>query len=155
MSGSERDPRYIAARPVAEPVLEATSTMHALSHTSIAMLTDANALRLLGIAAHAVGDSVRATDILDSAEILLRDQGRLGLLLHVLGIQVNLRLELGDFTGAERATEQRPADRRPDRAEDLEHRHYRDRGQMRWTPRRHGARPADGSRGKAGFGQAE
>jgi tetratricopeptide (TPR) repeat protein len=106
MGGAERDPRYIAARAVAEPVLEAASTVRALSHTSIATLQDADALRLLGIAAHAVGDSVRATDLFDSAEALLRDQGRLGLLLHVLGIQVNLRLELGDFAGAERALEE-------------------------------------------------
>ena len=106
MRGSERDPRYVAARAIAEPVLEAASTMHALSGTSIATLEDPDALRLLGMAAHAVGDPVRATDIFDSAEALLRDQGRLGLLLHVLGIQVNLRLELGDFAGAERALEE-------------------------------------------------
>jgi tetratricopeptide (TPR) repeat protein len=106
LHGSERDPRSIAARAVAEPLLEAARTLRALSDTSIATLDDAEALRLLGIAAHAVGDSVRATDIFDSAEALLRDQGRLGLLLHVLGIQVNLRLELGDFAGAERALEE-------------------------------------------------
>ncbi|HXW80368.1 MAG TPA: AAA family ATPase, partial [Acidimicrobiales bacterium] len=106
MHGSERDPRYIAARGVAEPVLEAASTIRALSEVSIATLDDPDALRLLGIAAHAVGDSVRATDIFESAEFLLRDQGRLGLLLHVLGIQVNLRLELGDFAGAKRALEE-------------------------------------------------
>jgi hypothetical protein len=106
MRGSERNPSHIAARAVAEPVLEATSTMRALDQISVAIPRDADDLRLLGIAAHAVGDSIRAADLLQNAEVLLRDQGRLGLLLHVLGIQVNLRLEVGDFAGAALALEE-------------------------------------------------
>jgi DNA-binding CsgD family transcriptional regulator len=48
------------------------------------------------MAAHAVGDPVRAVDFLGRAEIRLRQQGRLGLLSQVLIMQVLDHLELGD-----------------------------------------------------------
>jgi hypothetical protein len=61
-------------------------------------------LRLLGVAAHAVGDEVRATDLLNRAEPMLRDQGWLGLLPHVLRMQV--RTELGEWDRAAAAADE-------------------------------------------------
>ena len=56
MHGSERELRYSAARAVAEPVLEARDISRDLSHTDTSTLLDPNSLRLLGMAAHAIGD---------------------------------------------------------------------------------------------------
>jgi MalT-like TPR region len=67
---------------------------------------DADGLRLLGMAAHAVGDEVRATDLLNRAEAMLRDQGRLGLLPHVLSMQVQVRTELGEWDRAAAAADE-------------------------------------------------
>ena len=63
-------------------------------------ITGGDVLRLLGMAAHAVGDTVRSVDLLSRAEALLREQGRLGLLSHVLTMQVIDWLELGDWDRA-------------------------------------------------------
>ena len=97
------DPRYIAALAVAEPVWECATVMDLLSGFVPADLTDGDALRLLGMAAHAVGDTVRSVDFLTRSEALLREQGRLGLLSQVLSMQVIDRLELGDWDGASAA----------------------------------------------------
>ena len=100
LSVSTADPRYVAALAVAEPVLRAREVIERLDRTDLSAVQDADSLRLHGMAAHAVGDTVRATDILDRAEELLRKRALLGLLPHVLGMQVNIRRELGDWEGA-------------------------------------------------------
>jgi tetratricopeptide (TPR) repeat protein len=97
------DPRYVAALAVAEPVLECAAVMDLLSRFVPGEITDGDALRLLGMAAHAIGDTVRSVDFLGRAEALLREQGRLGLLSHVLSMQVIDRLELGDWDRASAA----------------------------------------------------
>jgi hypothetical protein len=97
------DPRYVAALAVAEPVLECAAVMDLLSRFVPGETTDGDALRLLGMAAHAVGDTVRSADFLTRSEALLREQGRLGLLSHVLSMQVIDRLELGDWDRASAA----------------------------------------------------
>jgi DNA-binding CsgD family transcriptional regulator len=91
------DPRYLAALGVAEPVLQGAAVVAGLDRLRIEEISDADALRLLGMAAHAVGHSERAADFLDRAETRLREQGRLGLLPHVLGMQIQVRLTLGDW----------------------------------------------------------
>jgi DNA-binding CsgD family transcriptional regulator len=91
------DPRYLAALGVAEPVLQGAAVVEGLDRLRIEEISDADALRLLGMAAHAVGHSERAADFLDRAETRLREQGRLGLLPHVLGMQIQVRLTLGDW----------------------------------------------------------
>ena len=75
-----------------------------LSGISVETVDDADALRLYGQAAHAVGNRPRAIDFLDRAEKRLRDQGRLGLLSHVLGAQGVVRLDLGDWAGGDSAS---------------------------------------------------
>ena len=97
------DPRYVAALAVAEPVLECAAVMDLLSRFVPGELTDGDTLRLLGMAAHAVGDTVRSVDFLTRSEALLREQGRLGLLSQVLSMQVIDRLELGDWDRASAA----------------------------------------------------
>jgi hypothetical protein len=77
--------------------------MDLLSRFVLEDITDGDVLRLLGMAAHAVGDTVRSVDFLGRAEALLREQGRLGLLSHVLSMQVIDRLELGDWDRASAA----------------------------------------------------
>src|SRR5262249_7825554 len=71
--------------------------MDLLSQFAAENLTDGDALRLLGMAAHAIGDTVRSVDYLSRSEALLREQGRLGLLSQVLSMQVVDWLELGDW----------------------------------------------------------
>jgi hypothetical protein len=97
------DPRYVATLAVTEPVGEGAAVMDLLSRVVPDDITDGDALRLLGMAAHAVGDTVRSVDLLTRSEVLLREQGRLGLLSQVLTMQVMDRLELGDWDGASAA----------------------------------------------------
>jgi hypothetical protein len=100
LTGAAGDPRYVATLAVAEPVLECAAVMDLLSRSVPGDIADGDALRLLGMAAHAIGDTVRSVDFLGRAEALLREQGRLGLLSHVLSMQVIDRLELGDWDRA-------------------------------------------------------
>jgi len=97
------DSRHVAALAVAEPVLQCATVTGLLSRFALDEITDGDALRLLGMAAHAIGDTVRSVDFLGRAEALLREQGRLGLLSHVLSMQVIDRLELGDWDRASAA----------------------------------------------------
>jgi len=97
LPAAARDPRYVAALAVAEPVLQGKAVIGLLSGFVIEHARDADALRLLGMAAFAAGDLVRAADFLDRAETVLRDQGRLGLLNHVLCLQAPTWLSTGDW----------------------------------------------------------
>jgi hypothetical protein len=100
LSGQELQPRYIAALAVAEPVLRCRDVMHLLSPFHPEDVPDADALRLLGMAAHAVGDTVASVDFLSRSEAILREEGRLGLLSHVLSMLIADRLELGEWETA-------------------------------------------------------
>jgi hypothetical protein len=100
LRGQEGEPRYIAALAVAEPVLRCREVMRLLSPLRAEDVADADALRLLGMAAHAVGDTVASVDFLSRSETILREQGRLGLLSHVLSMLIADRLELGEWDRA-------------------------------------------------------
>ena len=106
VSHAAGDPRCIAALAVAEPVLQCGAVMDLLSGFAVTDVHDGDALRLLGMAAHAIGDTVRSVDYLSRAEAVLRDQGRLGLLSQVLSMQVIDSLELGDWVRAAAAAEE-------------------------------------------------
>jgi DNA-binding CsgD family transcriptional regulator len=97
LAEAEHDPRYVAALAVADPVFQGKAVIGMLSRFVIEDVADADALRLLGMAAFAVGDLVRGADFLERAETALRDEGRLGLLIHVLGLQAPIRLSTGDW----------------------------------------------------------
>ncbi|MEU8606594.1 ATP-binding protein [Actinoplanes sp. NPDC048791] len=95
-----RDPRHVAAVAVAEPVLRGADVAGCLRSAALDSVTDADALRMYGMAAYGIGDLVLATDLLDRAEQSFRAKGRLGLLPVVLALQLHIRLELGDWSGA-------------------------------------------------------
>jgi DNA-binding CsgD family transcriptional regulator len=97
------DPRYVAALALAEPFLQAVRVTNRLSRVVVESVDDANALRLFGMAAHTVGDPVRAIDFLSRAETKLREEGRLGLLSQVLTLEVAQHLELGGWDAADAA----------------------------------------------------
>ncbi len=100
------DPRLIAVLGVAEPVLRGSAVVERLALAAAERLDDADALRLLGMAAHAVGDQVRSVEFLERAEAKLRDQGSLGLLPHVLGMLSAVRIDLGYWERVPAATEE-------------------------------------------------
>jgi len=106
LPGMRNDPRFLATLAVAEPVLEAATVQSALETIAIEEVADPDALRLYGMAAHAIGNSALAHDFLDRAEAKLRNQGRLGLLTHVLVMQVGIRLILGVWDRAFAAAEE-------------------------------------------------
>jgi hypothetical protein len=103
---TDGDPRFVAALAVAEPVACGGTALRLLSGFSPADIDDGDALRLLGMAAHAIGDTVRSVDFLSRAEAILREQGQLGLLSQVLSMQVMDLLELGDWRRADAAAEE-------------------------------------------------
>jgi AAA ATPase domain len=94
------DPRHLAAISVAEPVLKGADVMACLWSLDLDQVTDGDSLRMYGMAAYATGDFVLATDLLDRAEQSFRDEGRLGLLPVVLALQLHIRFDLGDWSGA-------------------------------------------------------
>ena len=100
LSVPRKDPRYIAVLAVAEPVLRGRAVHDLLSRVSLSHVHDAEALRLLGMAAHAIGDLEQAVDFLGRSEQALRREGRLGLLSHVLTMQINDHLFMGGWDRA-------------------------------------------------------
>jgi DNA-binding CsgD family transcriptional regulator len=106
LGGVGHDPRLIATLAVAEPVLRSSRVAEMLSHSTVRTVTDPDSLRLLGMAAHAIGLPVASLEFLDRAETKLREQGRLGLLSHVLTMGLVSRLELGEWDRAVSAAEE-------------------------------------------------
>jgi len=106
LSGMEHDPRHIAVLGVADPLGQGSKVIERLRAVVLEGVADAAGLWLLGMAAHAVGEPVRAADFLARAESKLRDDGRLGLLSQVLTLQVLDNVELGDWGRAGAALEE-------------------------------------------------
>ena len=106
LTDSRADPRHIGALAVAEPILKGSVVMERLAAIQIESISDPDALRVLGMAAHAVGDQARACELLERAETRLRAQGRLGLLPHVLGMLGAVRLDIGDWVRSTVASEE-------------------------------------------------
>jgi len=100
------DPRYASVLAVADPVRQGQEVTEILDGVVLETVADPGALWLLGQAAHAIGDLVRAADFLSRAETKLRQHGRLGLLSQVLNMQVLDNLELGDWDRAASCAEE-------------------------------------------------
>ncbi|MGW4246830.1 LuxR C-terminal-related transcriptional regulator, partial [Nocardia sp. NPDC004722] len=100
LTGACDDPRWGAVLAVAEPVLSAAAVYDWLTRQVLTVHPDANALRLLGMAAHAIGDPIRSIDLLARAETVLRSEGRFGLLSHTLTMQAVDLLLTGDWNRA-------------------------------------------------------
>ncbi|WP_217561903.1 AAA family ATPase [Streptomyces sp. GbtcB6] len=95
------DPRHIAALALAEPVRCGPLVADRLPSNETGWhLPDPDGLRLSGIAAHEIGDPVRAVDLLGRAEPVLREQGRLGLLSETLLTHAVDLLLVGDWPRA-------------------------------------------------------
>ncbi|WP_089107856.1 AAA family ATPase [Streptomyces hyaluromycini] len=95
------DPRHIAALALAEPVRCGPLVADRLPSNETGWhLPDADGLRLSGMAAHEIGDPVRAVELLGRAEPVLREQGRLGLLSETLLTHAVDLLLLGDWPRA-------------------------------------------------------
>jgi DNA-binding CsgD family transcriptional regulator len=106
LDGVSDDPRFTAILAVARPNAESNRVRRRLRATVIERVSDPEELRLLGMAAHAIGDPVLAIDLLDRAETRLRQQGRLGLLSHVLTMAILDRIDLGDLPRARAAIDE-------------------------------------------------
>jgi tetratricopeptide (TPR) repeat protein len=104
LTGADGDPRRVAVLAIAEPVLRGAEVMAALESVALDQVTDGNSLRVYAMAAYGVGDLVQATDLLDRAEAAFRAEGRLGMLPVVLALQLHIRLDLGDWSGAAAAS---------------------------------------------------
>ncbi|MET9476996.1 ATP-binding protein [Streptomyces sp. NPDC002922] len=98
MAETAGDPRHLAALSGVEPVLRARQVVEALTRTPPG--DDADALRVMGLAAHAVGHMALAAELLARSEVTLRRQGRLGLLSQVLTTQAWTHVLLGDLVRA-------------------------------------------------------
>jgi DNA-binding CsgD family transcriptional regulator len=99
ITGMSADPRRIALLAIAEPVVCGREVDALLAETDPGS-DDTEALILVGLAAHAIGDPVRSVRYFDRAEARLRQRGQLGRLAQVLATRLNSRLELGDFQRA-------------------------------------------------------
>jgi len=100
------DPRYATILALADPVLQGQEVTQILDGAVLETVADPAALWLLGMAAHCIGDPVRAADFLSRAETKLRQHGRLGLLSQVLNMEVLDNLELGDWDRAASCAEE-------------------------------------------------
>ncbi|MFD8816299.1 AAA family ATPase [Streptomyces sp. NPDC059627] len=98
LPGTAGDPRHLAALALAEPLLRARQVTEALTRTPPG--DDGDALRVMGMAAHAVGHPVLAAELLARSEVILRRQGRLRLLSHVLALQAWTHVLRGDLARA-------------------------------------------------------
>lgn len=91
------DARYVGCMALAEPVLRVRQVNELLEGFAPASLHDAVELRILGFAAYAAGNSPLAVLYLDRAEDRLRSDGRIGLLIQVLGIQMAAHYGTGEW----------------------------------------------------------
>jgi tetratricopeptide (TPR) repeat protein len=106
LRGAGEDPRHVAVLAIAQPVLRASEVMATLESIALDDVTDGDSLRVYAMAAYGVGDLVQATDLLDRAEEAFRAEGRLGMLPVVLALQLHIRLDLGDWSGAVAASKE-------------------------------------------------
>ena len=100
------DPRVLAVIGVASPIRHAAVVMQRIAGLPAGEFVTPNALRLLGAAAHAVGDFERAATFHGAAADGLRSQGRLALLVESLALRSHTSLELGDWETAITAAEE-------------------------------------------------
>lgn len=104
--GTDADARHTAALAVGEPVGQCEPVRARLAEAGPRPSPDADTLRMLGMAAHAVGDEAEALKLLRAAEERLRADGRLAPLSQVLSMQVMVLLDLGDLGAAAACAEE-------------------------------------------------
>jgi hypothetical protein len=94
------DPRYIAALALTDPVLQRGVVTGLISRFTVEEIIDGDTLRLLGMAAHAIGDMPGSLNLLSRAESVLHEQGKLGVLSQMLTTQVIDSLGPGQWNRA-------------------------------------------------------
>ncbi len=99
--GSANEPLRLATVAMAEPIRRSAQVLREVRTRAAQPGLDTGALRLLGVAAHAVGDEIRAAELLQHASDALRRDRRSGLLLHTLVLRGCALLELGLWTQAD------------------------------------------------------
>ncbi|GII53422.1 hypothetical protein Pth03_18110 [Planotetraspora thailandica] len=104
--GRPADARLVATLAVAAPVTSGAIVIDQLSRVAVESVTDSGDMHVLGLAAHAAGDDVRASDLLDRSEARLREQERVWPLAHVRGTQALVRLSTGDWDQAADAAQE-------------------------------------------------
>ena len=104
--GSETDPRHVAALAVAQPLQQGPRVDELLARAEAVGTSDPEALSLLGMAAFAVGDQLRAADLLAQAEAGCRREARLGLLTQVLALRSAVGMDLGTWGEAATAVDE-------------------------------------------------
>ncbi|GAA3228304.1 ATP-binding protein [Actinocorallia longicatena] len=100
------DAQLTAIFSIADPLAEYRTVADRLAGVRLEGITDPAALWLYGMAAAASADPVLSVDFLGRAEIVLRQQGRLGLLSQVLTMSVIDSMEIGDWEHAWAASEE-------------------------------------------------
>jgi DNA-binding CsgD family transcriptional regulator len=106
LSGSQNDPKCIAAVAMTEPIAKGMQTQRRLAAIGAGSVRNADELLQLGNAARAVGAEVLASDYFDGAETKLREQGQLGLLPHVLAVHAAVCIDLGNWRRAAHSLEE-------------------------------------------------
>jgi DNA-binding CsgD family transcriptional regulator len=106
LSGSQNDPRCIAAVAVTEPLAKGMQTQRRLAAIGAGSVGNADELLQLGKSARAIGAEVQASDYFDRAETKLREQGQLGLLPHVLAVHAAVCIDLGNWRRAAHSLEE-------------------------------------------------
>jgi DNA-binding CsgD family transcriptional regulator len=102
----ESDPRMLAILAVAAPDRRSPLVLERLSRVGHPDLSRPEAGWLLGMAAHAIGDSVVSDGLLTCAADGLRLQGKLALLAQVLSMKAWGAVELGNWRLAQTAAEE-------------------------------------------------
>ncbi|QMU73036.1 AAA family ATPase [Streptacidiphilus sp. P02-A3a] len=100
------DAQLTAIFSIADPLGEYRTVAESLAAVRLEGISDPAELWLYGMAAAATADPVRSVDFLGRAEIVLRQQGRLGLLSQVLTMSVIDSMEIGDWEHAWAASEE-------------------------------------------------
>ena len=100
IGGAADDPRRLAALAVSEPVIKGTAVVDKVARIVIETVTDADALWLLGMAAHAVGDPTSAVDLLRGPRSASGSRAGSASFPQVLTMSVFDHLELGDWDHA-------------------------------------------------------
>jgi DNA-binding CsgD family transcriptional regulator len=100
VDGVDADPRVLAILAIAAPIRRGALVTQRLAAMADG-ITDAHTARLLGFAAHIVGDYELASRLLGQSAGGLRRHGRLAPLAQVLSVEAWALIHLGDFPAAE------------------------------------------------------
>ena len=95
------DPRVLAVYAVAGPVTNSGIVSAQLAQVVIAPEDDPGDAYMRGLAAHTVGQSELAVQVLAGAAVTMRTQGRLGLLARVLAMEAWSTIQLGGWSNVE------------------------------------------------------